>query len=57
MKENTGFDICIPSIKYCTDNAAMIAVAGYYQYQKYKKVDDLSLNACASLDLEELYEV
>ncbi|MDE6656873.1 MAG: tRNA (adenosine(37)-N6)-threonylcarbamoyltransferase complex transferase subunit TsaD [Anaeroplasmataceae bacterium] len=57
MKENPGFEICIPSIKYCTDNAAMIAVAGYYQYQKFKKVDDLSLNAYASLDLEELYEV
>lgn len=57
MKENLGFEICIPSIKYCTDNAAMIAVAGYYQYQKFKKVDDLSLNAYASLDLEELYEI
>ncbi len=57
MEENPGFEICIPSIKYCTDNAAMIAAAGYYQYQKYKKVDDLSLNAYASLDLEELYEI
>ena len=56
-KENPGFEICIPSIKYCTDNAAMIAVAGYYQYEKFKKVDDLSLNAYASLDLEELYEI
>lgn len=56
-KENPGFKICIPLIKYCTDNAAMIAVAGYYQYQKFKKVDDLSLNAYASLDLEELYEI
>ncbi|MDE7263775.1 MAG: tRNA (adenosine(37)-N6)-threonylcarbamoyltransferase complex transferase subunit TsaD [Anaeroplasmataceae bacterium] len=57
MKENKEFEICIPSIRYCTDNAAMIAVAGYYQYQKIKKVDDLSLNAYASLDLEELYEI
>ena len=56
-KDNTDFEICIPSIKYCTDNAAMIAVAGYYQYQKFKKCDDLSLNAYASLDLEELYEI
>lgn len=56
-KENPGFEICIPSIKFCTDNAAMIAVAGYYQFQKFKKTDDLSLNAYASLDLEELYEV
>ncbi len=52
---NPGFEICIPSIKYCTDNAAMIACAAYYQYQKYQKYDDLSLNAYASLDLEELY--
>lgn len=57
LKENPGFEICIPSIKYCTDNAAMIAVAGYYQYQRFKKKDDLSLNAYASLELEELYEV
>ena len=56
-KDNIDFEICIPSIKYCTDNAAMIAVAGYYQYQKFKKCDDLSLNAYASLDLEELYEI
>lgn len=53
LSENPGFEICIPSIKYCTDNAAMIAVAGYYQYLKYKKTDDLSLNAYASLDLDE----
>lgn len=55
--ENPGFEICIPSIKYCTDNAAMIAVAGFYQYQKFKKEDDMSLNAYASLDLEETYEI
>ena len=46
-----------PSIKYCTDNAAMIAVAGYYQYQKFKKSDDMRLNAYASLDLEDMYEI
>lgn len=57
LSENPGFEICIPSIRYCTDNAAMIAVAGYYQYQKFKKADDLSLNAYASLDLEDMYEV
>ena len=54
MNENPGFEICIPSIKYCTDNAAMIAIAGYYQYQKYKTCDDLSMNASASLDLENM---
>jgi N6-L-threonylcarbamoyladenine synthase len=52
MSENKDFEICIPSIKYCTDNAAMMAVAGYYQYKKYGTLDDLSLNATASLELE-----
>lgn len=47
-----GFNLCIPSMKYCTDNAAMIAVAGYYQYLKNPKLSDLSLNANASLELE-----
>ena len=53
--ENPGFEICIPSIKYCTDNAAMIAIAGYYQYQKYQSCDGLDMNASASLDLESFY--
>lgn len=54
LSANSGYEICIPSIKYCTDNAAMIAVAGYYEYQKTGRVDDLSLNASASLDLNQL---
>lgn len=57
MQENHDqFEICIPSIKYCTDNAAMIGVAGYYQYKVSKKYDDLSLNADASLELESIGE-
>ncbi|MBQ3252985.1 MAG: tRNA (adenosine(37)-N6)-threonylcarbamoyltransferase complex transferase subunit TsaD [Acholeplasmatales bacterium] len=50
--EAKDFNVSIPSIKYCTDNAAMIAVAGYYQYQKNKELSDLTLNADASLELE-----
>lgn len=46
------FEVCIPSIKYCTDNAAMIAVAGYYQFKKNPTLSDLTLNADASLELE-----
>lgn len=48
---NNSFEICIPSIRYCTDNAAMIAVAGYYQYKKTRLADDMTLNADASLEL------
>ncbi len=50
-RENDGFEICIPSIRYCTDNAAMIAAAGYYQYRKNPHTDDLSMNAVANLEL------
>lgn len=57
MNNKGNLEVCIPSIKYCTDNAAMIAVAGYFQYQTNHKLDDLSLNAYASLDLEEMYEI
>jgi len=32
--EKEGINLTIPNIKYCTDNAAMIAVAGYFAYQK-----------------------
>lgn len=34
-------NICltIPEIKYCTDNAAMIAASGYYAYQEGRRAD------------------
>ncbi len=53
MAENKdGFEICIPSIRYCTDNAAMIAVAGYYQWQLCPEKRSLDMNADSSLELE-----
>ena len=51
MEEGKDFNICIPSIRYCTDNAAMIAVAGYYQFKKDPTLSDLTLNADSSLEL------
>jgi len=50
--KNKNLEICIPSIKYCTDNAVMLACAGYYRWQKNNTPDDLTLNADASLELE-----
>jgi len=52
-KENSdsNLEICIPSIKYCTDNAVMISCAGYYRYLKNDTLDTLDLNADASLEL------
>ena len=32
--DNDGINLTIPNIKYCTDNAAMIAAAGYFAYKK-----------------------
>ena len=55
MDEAKDFNVCIPSIKYCTDNAAMIACAGYYQYKEYPGLADLTLNPDASLELEDKY--
>lgn len=37
-------DVTIPSMKYCTDNATMIAAAGYYAY-KDGRIADLTLNS------------
>ncbi len=31
-KEHSGWNIYIPPFEYCTDNAAMIAITGYYKY-------------------------
>lgn len=39
-----GINLTVPNIKYCTDNAAMIASAGYYAYKKGIR-SDYSLKA------------
>ena len=31
-KESMGWNVYIPAFEYCTDNAAMIAIAGYYKF-------------------------
>ena len=50
--KNPNLEICIPSIKYCTDNAVMLAAAGFFRWMKNNTADDLTLNADASLELE-----
>lgn len=45
-----GIRLCVPSPVYCTDNAAMIACAGYYDYKNGRR-DGLGLDAYATLGL------
>ena len=52
VNKNSNFVFCIPSIKYCTDNAAMLACAGYYRFMKNNKVDSLDMNADSAMELE-----
>lgn len=46
-------DVVVPKFEYCTDNAAMIGVAGYFQYKKLQKTDDMTLNAFSRMKLTE----
>jgi len=48
----TNVKVVVPEFQYCTDNAAMIGVAGYYQYQKNKTTDDMSLNGLSRIKLK-----
>lgn len=48
--QNEGVNVYMPDLKLCTDNAAMIACAGYYNYINGKTCD-LSLNAIPDLKL------
>ena len=52
-KEN-NIELYIPSLKYCTDNAAMI---GAVAYEQFKRGDfaDLNLNGQNYIDIEEVY--
>ena len=43
-------NLTVPEIRFCTDNAAMIAASGYYAYIRGDRAD-LTLNANSSLDL------
>ncbi len=48
--EEKGVDYSFPDIKYCTDNGAMIAAAGYYYYQN-NRFSDLIVNAKSNDEL------
>ena len=48
--DKSGIKLCVPSPIFCTDNAAMIGVRGYYAYMAGER-SDLTLNAVPGLKL------
>ena len=48
--ENKGIKVYTPDLKLCTDNAAMIASAGYYNFID-GKINDIDLNAIPNLKI------
>ncbi len=46
MGKKNNWNIFIPAFEYCTDNAAMIAITGYYKYMA-GQFSDLSVTASA----------
>lgn len=53
FNEIPDMDIIIPSMKYCTDNAAMIGAAAYYQYQKEGALPNYLLGGYSTLNIED----
>jgi N6-L-threonylcarbamoyladenine synthase len=50
LQEKQGKNVFIPKFEYCTDNAAMIAITGYYQFLE-KDFSDQSVTAISRLKL------
>ena len=48
--QNKGYKIYYPELNLCTDNAAMIASAGYYNHIS-GKISDMYLNAIPNLKI------
>ena len=51
ISKEENIEVYFPVLKYCTDNAAMIASAAYYYIKDKKGLADLSLTAKPNVDL------
>lgn len=55
MCKKNNFELYLPELKYCGDNAAMIASQGYYEYLSGAFADE-SLNAFATMPIDKSYK-
>ncbi len=51
--KSSGYDVFIPPFEYCTDNAAMVGIAGYFKF-KEKQFSDFGNPSLARFPLIEL---
>lgn len=51
LTDRLNVDLCVPPMKYCTDNATMIAAAGYYAYLDGRRAD-MNLNSKSQDELK-----
>ncbi|MBU0278044.1 tRNA (adenosine(37)-N6)-threonylcarbamoyltransferase complex transferase subunit TsaD [Gemella sp. zg-570] len=54
LASNFVIEILIPSMEYCSDNAAMMGAVGYYYYKNNIFANPLLLNAKSTLNLEDI---
>ena len=52
LSKEMNFKTIYPDLKFCGDNAAMIAAAAYYQYKKEGPLPNYLLGGYSSLDFE-----
>ena len=53
MCRKNGWSLNIPELRYCGDNAAMIASQGYYEFLAGERADE-GLNAYATMPMDDI---
>jgi len=52
--EEEQFEVFLPPIEFCTDNAAMIALAGYHRFKNTSPTDSLDMDVYSRSPLQKL---
>ena len=53
--EKEGINVSYPSIEFCTDNAAMIALTGFFRYQDGIMNDNYEIKINPRWSIENIY--